>query len=167
MKRNVLYKLLLLPLAMLIATWSMSQTATSYNMPQSALAPDQNPDYMVSQAKYLMMADSINSWHGTSFQETYKAIDWVADRQAARAQRRAFRHEVRMARARYGYGYYNDYDYNYPVYRRNYYGSYYPVYSRNYGYNYDPYYQYRPSRNYWSLVGVAATAATIGYLIAK
>src|SRR4051812_48181998 len=101
MKRNVLYNLLLLPLAMLIATWSMSQTTVE----------DQNPNYMISQAKYTAMADSINSWHSTTPQETYKAIDWLADRREARDQRRAFRRELRLERARYGWSYndYNDY----------------------------------------------------------
>ncbi|WP_205508169.1 hypothetical protein [Longitalea arenae] len=160
MKRTVRYNLLLLSLAILIATWGMSQTT---------LAPDQNPDYMVSQAKYVSMADSINSWHGTTPQETYKAIDWMADRQAAREQRRAFRRELRMERARNGYGwYYNEYGYNYPGYSRGY-GYYYPVYSRNYGYYYHPYRVYRPgwNRNYWNLVPLAATAATVGWLLTR
>lgn len=157
MKRNVLYNLLLLPLAMLIATWSMSQTT---------LVPDQNPDYMISQARYAGMADSINSWHGTTPQETYKAIDWMADRQAARDQRRAFRRELRMERARHGYGwYYNDYGYYYP----RTYSSYYPVYSRGYGYYNYPYRTYRShwNRNYWNLVPLAATAATVGWLLTR
>jgi hypothetical protein len=155
MKRNVLYNLLLLPLAMLIATWGMSQS----------LAPDQNPDYMVSQAKYMGMADSINTWHGTTPQETYKAIDWMAARQERRDERRAFRRQIRMERARYGW-YYNDYGYNY--YPNTY--SYYPVYSRNYGYNYHPYNNYyRPrwNNNYWNLVPLAATAATVGWLLSR
>jgi uncharacterized protein YchJ len=148
MKRIVLYNLLLLPLAMLIATWSMSQTT---------VAEDQNPNYMISQAKYTAMADSMNSWHGTTPQETYKAIDWMADRQEARDQRRAFRRELRLARARYGW-YYNDYGYyNYPGYY-------------NYNYNYNPYYSYRSSwrgRDYWNLVPLAATAATIGWWLTR
>ncbi|HUP13787.1 MAG TPA: hypothetical protein VM187_16310, partial [Niastella sp.] len=115
MKRIVLYNLLLLPLAMLIATWGMSQS----------LAPDQNPDYMVSQAQYMGMADSITSMHGETIQETYKAIDWMADRQQRRDDRRAFRRQLRLERARYGY-YYNDNSYYSPGY------SYYPSYSGNY-----------------------------------
>jgi hypothetical protein len=145
MKRNVLYNLLLLPLAMCIATWSMSQTN---------LVEDQNPNYFISQAKYTSMADSLNSLHGTTPQETYKAIDWVADRQEARDQRRAFRRELRMERAKNGW-YYNDYSYYYPRYSDNYY------YRR-----YHPYHNYRPgynrnysgwNRNYWNLVPLAAT----------
>jgi hypothetical protein len=148
MKRNVLYNLLLLPLAMLIATWSMSQTG---------LVEDQNPNYMISQAKYTSMADSLNSLHGTTPQETYKAIDWLADRREARDQRRALRHELRMERAKYGW-YYNDYNY-YPGYSGN-----------NYYRNYHPYHNYRPNyhsgwnRNYWSLVPLAAT---VGWLLTR
>lgn len=153
MKKNVLYNLLLLPLAMLIGTWGMSQS----------LAPDQNPDYMVSQAKYMGMADSLNSLHGTTPQETYKAIDWMADRQERRDERRAFRRQLRMERARNGW-YYNDYSYYYPT------NAYYPRYSGNYWYNYHPYHNYyRPrwNNNYWNLVPLAATAATVGWLLSR
>jgi hypothetical protein len=150
MKKNVLYNLLLLPLAMLIAMGSMSQE----------LAADQNPNYMVSQAKYAEMADSLNSLHGTTPQETYKAIDWLADRREAREQRRAFRRELRMERAKNGW-YYNDYSYYYPRYSGNYYYS-----------NYHPYHNYHPGwglsrNNYWNLVPLAATAATVGWLLTR
>src|SRR5687767_7841290 len=78
---------------------------------QNSLAPDQNPNYMVSQARYMKMADSINSWHGTTPQETYKAIDYLEDKRELRATRKAWRRELRMERARSGNwynGYYND-----------------------------------------------------------
>jgi hypothetical protein len=124
---------------MLIATWSMSQTG---------LVQDQNPNYLISEAKYTKMADSLNSLHGTTPQETYKAIDWMADRREAREQRRAFRRELRLERARYGW-YNNDY-------------SYYPYYGSNYNYYYHPYHNYRYGyrngwNNYWNLVPLAAT----------
>src|SRR3954470_21314823 len=140
MKRNVLYNLLLLPLAMLIALGGMSQ----------ALVEDQNPDYMISQVKYLGMADSLNALHGTTPQETYKAIDWMAERQERRDARRAFRRELRLARAQYGW-YYNDYSYYnyhssyYPGYNGSY-SSYYPAYNGNYYYNYNPYHAYYNTR---------------------
>jgi hypothetical protein len=137
MKRNVLYNLALLPLVMLVATAGMSQTT---------LTEDQNPRYMESQAKYTNMADSINAWHGTTPQETYKAIDYLADKREAREQRKAFRRELRLERARNGY-YYNDY---YGYYHPGYYG---------YSYNYRPYYGYRSrwNRFYWNTLPVAAT----------
>jgi hypothetical protein len=143
MKRNVLYNLFLLPLAMLIATWGMSQTVVE----------DQNPNYMISQAKYESMADSLNALHGTTPQETYKAIDWMADRQEARDQRRAFRRQLRLERAKYGW-YYNDYN------------NYYPGYSGNYNYYYHPYHNYRSNwnNNYWNLVPLAAT---VGWLVSR
>lgn len=126
---------------------------------QTSLAPDQNPNYMVSQMKYTKMADSINSLHSTTPQETYKAIDYLADKQEARAARRAFRRELRLERARYGgwdydYGYYNNYN-NYPGYY-------------NYNYNY-----YRPYRGYygnnwrnnywWNSAFPLATGIGLGY----
>jgi hypothetical protein len=151
MKRTVLYNLLLLPLTMLIATWGMSQS----------LAPDQNPDYMVSQSRYMGMADSLTSTHGETIQETYKAIDWMADRQQRRDDRRAFRRQLRLERARYGWSY-NDYSNYNPTY------SYYPRYSGNYWYNYQPYHNYYRSRwNNWNLVPLAATAATVGWLLTR
>jgi hypothetical protein len=138
MKRNVLYNFLLLPLVMLIATWGMSQS----------LAPDQNPNYLISEAKYSQMADSINSLHGTTIQDTYKAIDWMEQRAEAREARRAFRRELRLTRARYGYnyGYYPTYT-SYPYYTSNYYHPYY--YHRNWNWN----------RDAWSLVPLAASVA--------
>jgi len=145
MKRNVLYNFLLLPLVMLIATWGMSQS----------LAPDQNPNYLISEAKYTQMADSINSLHGTTIQDTYKAIDWMEQRAEAREARRAFRRELRLTRARYGY-----YGYGYPVYSSYPYYNNYPYYGNNY---YHPYYSYHRnwnwSRDSWSLVPLAASVA--------
>lgn len=119
-------------------------------------AQEQNPSFMVSQARYMKMADSINSWHGTTLQETYKAIDYLEDKRASRANRRAWRHELRMERARYG-GWYNNGYYNsyyYPSYGNGYY------YSRPWG--------YRNNNNWnnylWTTLPLAATIGTIGWL---
>jgi hypothetical protein len=90
------------------------------------LAPDQNPSFMVSQARYMQMADSINSWHGTTLQNTYKAIDYLEDKRELRANRKAWRRELRMERARnsgWYNGYYNDYYYPYSSYNRPYGGT--------------------------------------------
>ena len=93
---------------------------------QTNLAPDQNPNYQASRDKYMLMADSINAWHSTTPQQTYKAIDYLADKQAAKDQRRAFRQELRLERARNSrnYGYRN---YYYPYTHARY--SYYPRYN--------------------------------------
>jgi hypothetical protein len=122
---------------------------------QTALAPDQNPNYMVSQNRYLKMADSINSWHGTTPQETYKAIDYLEDKREARANRQQWRRELRMERARNGGWYYNG-GYN----------GYYP----SYGYNNSYYYGnagnswgYRRNRSSNYLWGAAPLALTLGY----
>jgi hypothetical protein len=91
---------------------------------QLALAPDQNPNFAISRDKYMKMADSLNAWHSTTLQENYKAIDWLADREEARADRREFRRQLRLERARWGNDYYydNNYDY-YPSYRGQYYNN--------------------------------------------
>ncbi|AXY76626.1 hypothetical protein D3H65_22655 [Paraflavitalea soli] len=100
--------------AFLIVTTVLAGTAQN-------LAPDQNPSFMVSQARYMQMADSINSWHGTTVQNTYKAIDYLEDKRELRANRKAWRRELRMERARnsgWYNGYYNDYYYPYNSYNR-------------------------------------------------
>lgn len=106
-------KSILLTASLIVAT---VLTGTAQN-----LAPDQNPSFMVSQARYMQMADSINSWHGTTLQETYKAIDYLEDKRELRANRKAWRRELRMERARnsgWYNGYYNDYYYPYNSYNR-------------------------------------------------
>jgi len=99
----------------LLAT--MLVLVSAITMAQTALAPDQNPDFAVSRTKYMKMADSINSWHSTTEQDTYKAIDFLADRAEAKANRREFRRQLRMERARnsnysfdFGVPYYNNYN---------------------------------------------------------
>jgi len=91
---------------------------------QQAGPTDQNPRYEISRQKYMNMADSVNSWHSTTYQDTYRAIDYLADKREARLQRQAFRRELRLERARNGYGWYDDYAYyssNGYGYRNNYY----------------------------------------------
>ena len=94
---------------------------------QEPLVPNQNPNYAISRAKYMNMSDSITAWQGTTTQDTYKAIDWMADRIEARQNRREFRRDLRMERARW-----SGYDYN-----DNYRGRYF----NNYYYPYDNYYR--------------------------
>ena len=91
------------------------------------LVPNQNPNYSVSLSKYMQVADSLNRWHGTTQHEMYKAIDWLADRKEARADRREFRRQLRLERAgwadNYYYsGYYHNnfnHQYRHNYYRRN------------------------------------------------
>jgi hypothetical protein len=94
---------------------------------QEPLAPNQNPNYAVSRAKYMSMSDSITAWQGTTSQDTYKAIDWMADRAEARANRREFRRELRLARARW----FNNYNYS-DYYRGRYFNNYYYPYDNYY-----------------------------------
>lgn len=112
---------------------------------QAIVYNDQNPRYMESQRRYTHMADSINAWHGTTPQETYKAIDYLVDKREAKEARKAFRRELRMERARSNY------------YGLNNYSGYSPAY---YGY-YDSYY----GRNYWGnhLWNTLPLALTLGY----
>jgi hypothetical protein len=129
----------LLSASMLLTGFFLSVSGNS----QLALAPDQNPNFAVSRDKYMKMADSLNAWHSTTLQENYKAIDWLADRKEARADRREFRQQLRLERARwYNNDYYNNYDY-YPSYygNRGYYNNNYYYNNRN----------YRRNRSSWGL----------------
>ncbi|RXK80797.1 hypothetical protein [Filimonas effusa] len=95
----------------------------------TALAPDQNPQYMQSQQKYMGIKDSLLAGSNTTIQDTYKAYDFYQARLERRAQRRANRYEVRRLMAEnswYAPGYYNNgYNYGggYSPFFNNYYGS--------------------------------------------
>jgi len=100
--------------------------AATFALGQSTLAPDQNPNYTISRDKYMKLADSVNEWHSTTLQDTYKAIDWLEDRKEARTDRREFRRQLRLERAKwYGYNDYPSNSYYYPRNHYNYYGNHY------------------------------------------
>lgn len=115
-----MYKVLLT--TALLTAWGF----TTVNA-QETLAVDQNPAFAVSRAKYMAVADSINQWHGITHQQTYKAFDWYEQKMERRNDRRQFRRDLRMERAkRSGYYRYNG--------------------NRSY---YNPYYQNRRYNNSW------------------
>ena len=125
-------------------------------MAQNGLAPNQNPNYEVSRDKYMHMADSINTWHSTTPQETYRAIDFLADKREAREERREFRRQLRLERARNYryYDYYDDYGYYYSPYRNNY------NYYRPYGYRSN----YRNDYYLRNTLPLALTIGSLGWL---
>lgn len=108
---------------LLIATGLVSLLSINSASAQSLASADQNPNYEVSRAKYMKMADSLTAWHSTTFQETYKAIDYLEDKRIAREERRDFRRQLRLIRARnsgrwFNDGYYNPYNsYRFSPYR--------------------------------------------------
>lgn len=104
---------------------------------QINLPHDQNPNFAISRDKYMKMADSLNSWHSITLQETYKAIDWLADRKEARMDRRESRIQLRLERARWYGGYqYDNYNYNpYNRYRGGYYNNGYHRGNRSFYFN--------------------------------
>lgn len=131
----------------ILLTASLLVIATLTGTAQDNALAQQNPSYMVSQARYMKMADSINSWHGTTVQDTYKAIDFLEDKRELRANRRAWRHELRMERARNS-GWYND-GYNN--------GYYYPSYNNGYYYNRPWGYRNNWNNYLWNTLPLAAT----------
>ncbi|MFN4006622.1 MAG: hypothetical protein ACK4HE_03825 [Chitinophagaceae bacterium] len=66
---------------------------------QNGLVSDQNPNYMVSQAKYTKMADSLTANMGTTVHNTYKAFDWYEAREERHTERRNQRYQRRLMRA--------------------------------------------------------------------
>jgi hypothetical protein len=113
---------------------------------QTELTPDQNPNYAVSRVKYMQVADSLNEWHSTTQHNIYKAIDWLADRKEARADRREFRRQLRMERARWDYNYYNDGYYSGNYYHGNFnHRNRYNHYRRNRSFGISPWY----GLNFW------------------
>ncbi|MGZ8545657.1 MAG: hypothetical protein ACXWV0_10190, partial [Flavisolibacter sp.] len=78
------------------------QLSSSAQEPIS-LHADQNPNYMQSRSRYMAIADSVNQWHGITFQETYKAYDWYEARQERKTERQRFRRELRLEQARNRY----------------------------------------------------------------
>jgi hypothetical protein len=103
-------------------------TISSFAQQTNSLAPDQNPNYMVSQLKYTNQKDSLLNYSNTTSQETYKAYDWREAREERRTERRSYRREasylngyysqpvINYGHSNYGYGYNNSYN-NY--YNRN------------------------------------------------
>lgn len=65
---------------------------------------DQNPNYRASMEKYMNRKDTLLQNMGETVQQTYKAIDPIADRKEARLERqeerRQFRRALRLERAR-------------------------------------------------------------------
>jgi hypothetical protein len=124
---------------------------------QTGLVANQNPNYMIARDKYMKVADSINAYHSTTVQDTYNSIDFLEDRREAREQRRAFRRELRMERARYG-GYSYDNDYYTPYYYNN--NRYYNNYR---GYRYGRGWNSWNGNFYRNTLPLAVTLGTIGW----
>lgn len=97
-----------------------------------AQSSEQNPRWQESYAKYQIKADSLNSQHATTLQQTYSAPpDWYLVKQQDKRDRIQFRRDLRMERARGWYRYPYNYGYSSPYYG-NPYNSYAPY--RRYGF---------------------------------
>jgi DNA polymerase elongation subunit (family B) len=118
----------------LLYTFGIVAFLSSSAFAQTELVADQNPNYQKSQDKYTRIADSVNKWHSTTVQETYKAIDYLEDKRIAKESRRAFRQQIRLARAMRGdvRYYYNPSHFNRPYYH---YRPNYHSYRNRYGFS--------------------------------
>lgn len=122
-------------------------TSALHAQAQHDLVANQNPQYTVSRDKYMKIADSINTWHSTTEQVTYKAIDYLEDKRESRRSSQAFRRQLRLESARYGWSYgYNRFA---PAYSDAYYNN--NNYYRNRPYGY----RYRPGYHLWSSIPLA------------
>ena len=88
--------------------------------------PDQNPNYQVSQDKYMEKSEGLTETQSTTIQDTYKAFDWTENKAEQKAARKDRRYENRKLRYQYnrncrqyrynnncyGTGYYNNNGYN-------------------------------------------------------
>lgn len=101
-----------------LAIGSLLFSQTTY---AQELAPDQNPNYRVSMVKYMAVKDSLTNTMSTTVQDTYKAYDWYEAKLERKAQKKQWKHEERMARAKYGR--------SYSSYDNGYYGNYYNGYN--------------------------------------
>lgn len=62
------------------------------------LAPDQNPNYQISQDKYMQKSDELTAAHSTTIQDTYQAYDWREAKEAKKQMRRDRNYELRKLR---------------------------------------------------------------------
>lgn len=122
---------------------------SSFAQQKNALAEDQNPNYMVSQLKYMNQKDSLLSFENTTIQDTYKAYDWREARDERRSERRAYRQQsVSYMDAYYTTPYIN-YNYGLNNYRYGYRSSYNNYYSRSrWGFFSRPFIGFRTG-NWW------------------
>lgn len=74
------------------------------------LAPDQNPNYFISQQKYMQQRDSLQIGMNTTLQQTYKTYDWYEAKLEKKQNRIQNRNERRLYRAYNSDGYYNGYN---------------------------------------------------------
>ena len=100
MKKNILFYVFLL-------------LGFSVQAQDNSLAPDQNPNYKTSLAKYTGNQEQLQSAMNTTVQNTYKAYDWYEAKQERKQQRIQFRQQRALARINsfnnFNYGYYPSY----------------------------------------------------------
>ncbi|WP_127037288.1 hypothetical protein [Chitinophaga solisilvae] len=102
--------------------------------------PDQNPRYMESYLHYAPLADSLNAFHATTLQQTYKAYNYFEAKAERKAQRREWRQQRRLQNIRYS-----------------------PSWQYTSPWGYDDYYYYRPYRRTASMFTSYLTATALAF----
>jgi len=81
-------------LLLVVAATLQAQTSTE-------LVPDQNPNYLQSQARYTKFRDSLVQYQNTTVQQTYKAFDWYQEKLDRKNTRFDNRQQRRVNRSMY------------------------------------------------------------------
>jgi hypothetical protein len=104
---------------------------------------NQNPNYKVSEEKYVEKTDELNSTQGETIQETYKAFDWTEYKAEKKQDRKDRRYEFKKMR------YQNRYLYNSNSYNNGFNNNGYNGYNgyNNNGYNNNNGYYNTPNCN--------------------
>lgn len=92
--------------------------------------PDQNPNYKVSEEKYVVKSDDLNRTQGETIQDTYEAFDWTEYKAQKKQDRKDRRYEIKKMK------YQRHYHHNSNPYNNGYYNNGY----NNNGYNNNGYY---------------------------
>lgn len=117
------------------------------------LAPDQNPNYQISQDKYMQKSDELTAAHSTTIQDTYEAYDWREAKEAKKQLRRDRNYELRKLRIQSRFPVCCNQNYR----RRGNYGGYYGYNQPTYGYsNFNPGYNSYYSSPFWNSMYLGA-----------
>ena len=93
--------LLLLLISVLLSLSTFSQIPAD---PSSQIPPsNQNPNYLVSQNKYMAIKDSLLATSNTTVQQTYKAYDWYQNKLDRKQSRLDHRRKLRINRSNRSY----------------------------------------------------------------
>ncbi len=111
-----------LTFTLVLLTFSLSSMAQSSLNGATSYTPfsDQNPNYLISQQKYISYRDSLIAFENTTVQQTYKAFDWYQQKLENKQSRIDTRRQVRINRSLNNWnGNFNSWDNNFNGFNNN------------------------------------------------